>query len=504
MLSVTEPKGVAPPPAAFNMAAHVLAQADRLGSKTALRIVGAAAEQLTFDQLKSAVLGTATGLLAKGVRPGQHVLLHLGNAPEFPVTYLAAIAAGIVPVPVSSQLTLPELAQIRETITPAITISTGGMKQANGPVLDASDLRAMWSLPPAGFALGDPDRVAYIVFTSGTSGQPRAVVHAHRAIWARQMMWDGWYGLREDDRMLHAGAFNWTYTLGTGLMDPWSMGATALIPSEGLSPEDLGTLLAAEKATLFAAAPGVYRKLLRTALPALPALRHGLSAGEKLAETLRDKWQSATGTEMHEAFGMSECSTFISGSPLNPAPTGSSGFAQPGRQVAIVGPDGPVPRNIPGTIAIHRCDPGLMLGYYRQPGETADRFQGDWFLTGDIGVMLDDGAIRYEGRDDDIMNAGGYRVSPIEVETALAAHPAVNEAAACAVQLRTDTAIIAVFYVATDVIDENELRAFVSTRLAGYKQPRLFIPQDSLPRGANNKLLRRVLRQQWETNHGQT
>ena len=504
MLSVTEPMGVAPPPAAFNMAAHVLAQADRLGSKTALRIVGTEAEQLTFDQLKSAVLGTATGLLAKGVRPGQHVLLHLGNAPEFPVTYLAAIAAGIVPVPVSSQLTLPELAQIRETIKPALTISTGGMKQAYGPVLDASELRAMWSLPPAGFALGDPDRVAYIVFTSGTSGQPRAVVHAHRAIWARQMMWDGWYGLREDDRMLHAGAFNWTYTLGTGLMDPWSMGATALIPSEGISPEDLGTLLAAEKATLFAAAPGVYRRLLRTALPSLPALRHGLSAGEKLAETLRDKWQSATGTEVHEAFGMSECSTFISGSPLNPAPAGSSGFAQPGRQVAIVGADGPVPRNIPGTIAVHRCDPGLMLRYYRQPRETADRFQGDWFLTGDIGVMLDDGAIRYEGRDDDIMNAGGYRVSPIEVETAIAAHPAVNEAAACAVQLRTDTEIIAAFYVATDVVDENELRAFVSTRLAGYKQPRLFIPRDSLPRGANNKLLRRVLRQQWETDHGQT
>lgn len=502
MLSETNPRGFSPPPASFNMAAHVLAQADRLGDKTALRILGATPEEFSFDQLKAAVLGTATGLLATGLRPGCRLLLQLGNTPEFPITYLAAIAVGIIPVPVSSQLTTPELAHISGLIQPALTISALGT--ASGPVLPASKLRAMWALPPATYDLGNPDRPAYIIFTSGTSGHPRAVVHAHRAIWARQMMWDGWYGLREDDRLLHAGAFNWTYTLGTGLMDPWAKGATALIPAEGTRAQDLGALLAAEEATLFAAAPGIYRQLLRTALPPLPALRHGLSAGEKLAETLRSKWHSTTGTPVHEAFGMSECSTFISGAPDHPAPGGTSGYAQPGRRVALIGPDGPVARNSPGTIAIHRDDPGLMLGYFEQPEDTADRYQGDWFLTGDSGVMRDDGAIRYAGRNDDMMNAGGYRVSPVEVEDALTAHPAITEAAACAVQLRTDTTIIAAFYVASDVVDEDEMRDYMATRLAGYKQPRIYIAKDSLPRGANNKLLRRVLRQQWETDHGQT
>lgn len=504
MRSETETTGFAPPPASFNMAAHVLAQADRLGGKTALRIVGGSREQLSFDQLKSAVLGTATGLLAKGLQPGQRVLLQLGNSPEFPITYLAAIAVGLIPVPVSTQLTAPEVMQITALIQPALTIRAPGMAKAPGPSTPASMLRAMWSLPPAAFAFGDPNRAAYIIFTSGTSGKARAVVHAHRAIWARQMMWDGWYGLQSDDRLLHAGAFNWTYTLGTGLMDPWAKGATALIPAKGTGPQDLGPLLAAEQVTIFAAAPGIYRQMLRTKMPALPALRHGLSAGEKLADTLRGKWQDATGTQVHEAFGMSECSTFISGAPGHPAPAGTLGFAQPGRRVAIMGSDGPVPRNAAGMIAIHRSDPGLMLGYLGQPDETANRFQGDWFLTGDIGLMMDDGAIRYDGRDDDMMNAGGYRVSPIEVETALTAHPAITEAAACAVQLRTDTSVIAAFYVASDVVEDDALRAFLATRLAGYKQPRLYIAKDRLPRGANNKLLRRVLRQQWETDHGQT
>ncbi len=201
---------------------------------------------------------------------------------------------------------------------------------------------------------------------------------------------------------------------------------------------------------------------------------------------------------------MSECSTFISAAPDTPALQGTAGFVQPGRTVALLGPNGPVPRGDVGTIAIHRHDPGLMLGYLNQPQETAARYQGDWFLTGDLATMDAAGAISYIGRADDMMNAGGHRVSPVEVEDALTAHPLISEAAACAVQVRTGVYVIAGFYVATDVIEEDELRDFAATRLATYKMPRLFIARDALPRGANNKLLRKVLRDEWETAHGQT
>ena len=503
MLSVTDAPGSAPAPASFNMAAHVLAHADRLADKPALEIVGATTTTFTYADIARAVRGTATGLLQLGLKPGDHVLLQLGNTAEFPIAYLGAITAGIIPVPVSSQLTAPEVAAIAATIQPALTIRAEGMARAPGRAVPASVLAGFHALPPADFALGDPNRPAYIIYTSGTSGKPRPVVHAHRAIWARQMMWDGWYGLTEDDRLMHAGAFNWTYTLGTGLMDPWSVGATALIPADGTTADQLPALLARHKATIFAAAPGVFRRFLRADIPAQPDLRHALSAGEKLAEDYRADWEAQTGTPIYEAFGMSECSTFISGSPAHPAPPGTSGYPQPGRRVALIGPDGPVERGTPGTIAIHRSDPGLMLGYLDAPDETAARFQGDWFLTGDIGIMDAGGAITYAGRADDMMNAGGYRVSPVEVEDALTAHPLILEAAACAVQIRTGTSVIAAFYVATDVIDEGELRDFMAARLAGYKLPRIYVARDALPRGANNKLLRRVLCQDWETAYGQ-
>jgi len=482
------------------MAAYVMAHADRCADKTALRIMHADGASDSFDYrfLKQAILGTATGLL-KRVKPGDRIILQLSNTPEFPIAFLGAIAAGIVPVSLSSALSEIEYTQIAQTIRPALALRSA---MPDGG-LTTEALRQFWELPAADFAFGDPNRPAYVIYTSGTSGRPTPVVHAHRAIWARQMMWDGWYGLRENDRMMHAGAFNWTFTLGTGLLDPWSIGATALIPAQEVQHNQLPALMATHKATLFAAAPGVFRRLLRANIPPLPHLRHGLSAGEKLTSDTTESWHQETGTRVYEAFGMSECSTFISASPDRPAPPGTAGYVQKGRTVALIGPNGPVPRGNVGTIAVHKDDPGLMLGYLDQPKQTAARYQGDWFLTGDQATMNTDGAITYAGRADDMMNAGGYRVSPIEVEDALTAHPVISEAAACAVQVRTGVWVIAGFYVATDVIKEDELRRFAAERLAAYKMPRLLIARDSLPRGANNKLLRKRLRDEWETAHGQ-
>jgi len=505
MLSLIQSDEFSPPPALFSMAAYVLAHADRLGDKTALRIMDAAGGGDSFDyrSLNRAVLGTATGLRAL-VKPGGRIVLQLGNTPEFPIAFLGAIAAGIVPVSLSSALSEREYQDVVATIQPALEIRTADAPETPNNALPFAALRQLWSLPQASFTYGDPNRPAYIIYTSGTSGSPNPVVHAHRAIWARRMMWNGWYGLREDDRMMHAGAFNWTYTLGTGLLDPWSIGATALIPAQDVTPEQLPVLMKAHGATLFAAAPGIYRRLLRAEMPALPKLRHGLSAGEKLSSIDCDNWRKRTGTPIYEAFGMSECSTFISASPQQPAPEGAAGFVQSGRTVALLGSDGPVPRGDVGCIAIHKSDPGLMLGYLDLPQETAARYQGDWFLTGDLATMDDSGAITYAGRTDDMMNAGGYRVSPIEVEDVLTAHPMISEAAACAVQVRTGVFVIAGFYVATDVIEEKELHNFAAARLAAYKMPSLLIARDTLPRGANNKLLRRTLRDEWETAHGQT
>ena len=489
-----------PCPAPFNLAAYVLAAGQQTPDKIALQIVGlTGAERWSYDALTRAVRGIGAGLLQSGLQPGDRVLLRLGNTVDFPLAFLGAIAAGLVPVPTSAQLTVAEITAMAHQITPAAVIAAPGitLPEIAAPVIEAATLRQWKRNAPCDWAMGDPDRLAYLIFTSGTSGNPRAVMHAHRAVWARRMMWAGWYGLTPDDRLMHAGAFNWTYTLGTGLMDPWAMGATALIPNQAVLSTQLPLLLKRFDATIFAGAPGVYRQMLREKILTMPKLRHGLSAGEKLPEQTRQSWTEATGTPIFEALGMSEVSTYISASPDRPALDGASGYPQPGRKVAVLGEDGqPVARGEGGVMAVGRDDPGLFLGYWGQPDETAAKFRGEWFVTGDTVSMDSNGGVHYLGRDDDMMNAGGFRVSPLEVEKAMNAHPEIAESAAIEGRVSDALSIIVLYYVPTTPDpDVQSIIRHAHKSLARYKQPHQLVPLDALPKGANNKINRRALRE---------
>lgn len=484
-----------PCPAPFNMAQYVLAAGSATPDKIALQILRpTGAQRWSYARLIAAVRGTGTGLLRAGLQPGERVLLRLGNTVDFPVAYLGALAAGLVPVPTSSQLTAREITGMAGPLAPAAILAAEGvaLPDTTAPVIPQDALRAMQDLPPCDWHMGAPDRPGYIIYTSGSAGLPRAVLHAHRAIWARRMMWQGWYGLTPEDRVLHAGAFNWTYTLGTGLMDPWAIGATALIPEPGAP---LGLMLKRFDATLFAAVPGVYRQLTKDGRPLpLPHLRHALSAGEKLPESTRTAWRAATGTEIYEALGMSECSTYISASPTRQAPEGAAGYPQPGRRIAILNETGqPVPQGTEGDLAIHKSDPGLMLGYLEN-GAAQLPLRGEWFITGDRAAMDAGGAVHYLGRQDDMMNAGGYRVSPLEVERAFADHPGITDIACTEISPREGVSLIAAFYTGPAPLPEAALMDHASTRLARYKQPRLYRHLPSLPRGANGKLSRPHLR----------
>ncbi len=474
----------------MNLAAHVLYSGGAADDKLALVVLSATkVERWSYGRLRARVMATAGGFRASGLEPGARVLMRLGNSPDFPIVYLGAIAAGVVPVPTSSALGEAEIAKIADDLKPEAIVAHDGIAL---PPFDTAPLR------PADLADHAPldapfeaesNAPAYIVYTSGTSGSPLGVVHAHRAVLARSMMFDGWYGLTPEDRMLHAGAFNWTFTLGTGLMDPWTQGATALVLAEGTKPDLIPLLAKRHEATILAGAPGIFRRLLRADLPALPHLRHGLAAGEKLTESLRGAWEEKTGTTLHEAFGQSECSTFISGSPARPAPEGSLGYVQPGRAVAILDGDRPVARGEVGEIAIHGSDPGLTLGYLTRPLN----LRGDWFPTGDMGLMRKDGAIEYHGRNDDILTSGGFRVSPLDVEAAMMKLDGVEEAAAVDCRVSPDTTLIALHYTGQK-LEDAVLAAHADAELARYKQPRLFIHEQSLPRNANGKLLRKALR----------
>lgn len=492
-----------PCPTPFNLAAHALRHARDLADKPALEILqGSASERWTYARVEAAVRGIGTGLLALGLRPGDRILLRLGNSAVFPLAYLGAIAAGLVPVPTAAALTGPEISRAAAHVAPALIIADDGIALPDHParVLRADALQAMQTLTPCPYDMGDPDRLAYIVFTSGTSGNSLPVQHAHRALWARGMMHQGWEGLTTADRLLHAGAMNWTFTLGTGLLDPWVMGATALVPAPGTPVSDLPRLARIHGATILAGAPGVFRQMLKSGLPPLPSLRHGLAAGEALSPALRRDWQAVTGTDLHEALGMTECSTFISGNPARPAPEGASGYAQAGRRVAVLDESGQaLPCGQPGILAVHRSDPGLMLGYLDAEVESASRFSGDWFLTGDLVEEAADGAFRHLGRADDILNPGGFRVAPQEVEAALAGIPGLTDCAVTEVEVAPGTRVLACAHVGT--ADEDSLAAHAATHLARWKQPRIWVRLDQLPRNANMKLNRRALRAALQDRH---
>lgn len=468
-----------PCPARFNLASYVLAKARETPDKIALAILGPArAERWSYARLEDAVARAAGGLLASGLMPGDKLLLRMGNSAHFPIAYLGAIRAGIVPVPTSAAFTAPEITRIAAALPPAAILAEDGiaLPDCAAPVLPLEALKGA-PAPPHDSAADD---LAYVVFTSGSSGQPKAVAHAHRAVWARRMMWQGWYGLRAEDRLMHTGAFNWTYTLGTGLLDPWAMGATALVPAPGTAPESPPLLARRHDATILAGSPGIFRKLLNGPLPPLPKLRHALSAGEALPPSLRTRWQETTGTDIHEALGMSEISTFLSGSPARPAPEGTIGFPQEGRKIRVHD----------GCLAIHGSDPGLMLGYIN--GRSIDLPLTDgWFRTSDRVEVRDGGAYAYHGRADDILTAGGFRIAPLEIEHAFHGVPGVTDCAALSLHPTPETTILALAYCGP--AREKDLAQHAAPLLARHKQPRAYLRLDALPRGTNGKLDRRAL-----------
>jgi acyl-coenzyme A synthetase/AMP-(fatty) acid ligase len=260
-------------------------------------------------------------------------------------------------------------------------------------------------------------------------------------------------------------------------------------------------LLGTTGATLFAAVPSLYRQILKYgdfASADLSRLRHGLAAGEALPPAILEEWRKVTGLEIYEAFGMSECSTFISTRPGTPIRPGSPGKAQHGRRIAVLPIDGdttPLPAGETGLLAIHRDEPGLMLGYWRLPEEDAATSRGDWFTGGDLVTIDADGYVWHRGRADDVMNAGGYRVSPVEVEDAFADHPAIAEIAVTETALRPGVSGITAFVVlrAGAPADEAAILAHGEGELAPYKRPKRVLFVEALPRSANGKLLRREL-----------
>ena len=500
-------------PPRFNMAAYCIARAAAVRAREpALIVVDDAkaarpAEVWTFQQIEDAVLHIAGGLRAAGLEPGARILIRLDNTSAYALLFFGAIAGGFVPLPTSAQLTEHEVRFLlddsgAEAIAVGGTLGIGAVP-AGARLFEAEEIARMIAhAPRAAFADTAADDPAFLVYTSGTTAQPKGVLHAQRSAFGRRPMYQGWYGIGADDRMLHAGAFNWTFTLGTGLTDPWANGATAIVYTGERDPTVWPWLIAGTGATLFAAVPGLYRQMLKYgqfARDALGALRHGLMAGETPPPGLFEEWEARTGRPLYEALGMSEISTYVSSGPDVPRKAGAVGKPQPGRRVAVLpleGGEDPLPAGSEGLLAVHRSDPGLMLGYWRRPEEEALVYRGEWFIGGDLAAIDADGYVTHLGRANDLMKAQGYRVSPFEVEAALMQHPAIAEVACAEVRVRADVSVIGAFIVTKDGLNPSaeEIERFAAERLAAYKRPRAVVFVPALPRTANGKLMRSGLK----------
>ena len=531
-------------PTPFGMSAYCVgAPAAHAPDRDALVVVHGPGEESrwTFAEVDDTVRAVAAGLLGLGLQRGDRVMLRMGNRAEFPFVFFGAIAAGLVAVPTSAQLTGEEAAGLLTDCGAAAVALDEDLPLTvppHVPTITAETI-ARWVAggERAGHDVGHPDRAAFITYTSGTTGRAKGVTHAHRSAWGRRPMYRGWYGLTEGDVMVHAGALNWTYTLGVGLTDPWANAATAIVHDGPADRLVWPRLVAEHRATHLAAVPGVYRHLLRHGDPGtwdLTSLRAALVAGEALPSALWQEWTERTRVPLHESLGMSEISTFVSTGPDTPVRPGSPGRAQPGRRIAVLDPDSLAeePRELGvgevGRLAVHRDDPGLMLGYWRRPEENAEVFSGDWFVTSDLAAIDADGYVTYHGRSDDVITAMGYRVSPVEVEDALAGVEGVAEVAVAALDVGDGVRLVCAWVVSTGAFPayaadsssesaadpssesgpesaadpvhadphaalRERVLARAAEQLAPYKRPREVRVVESLPRTANGKVVRRDL-----------
>ncbi len=480
----------------------------------------------SFAELAVETSRAAQLLRDLGIGAGARVLIRLPNCLEYPVVFLGAMKRGALPVPTSILLTAEELLYLARDSGAAVLVTDRATWNAMHATLEGLDHLthvlltgagdvvpgrriAVLDLAPALAAIDrweapHPTRSedpAYLVYTSGTSGWPKGVLHAHRALLGRQPSSTYWFDFRpEGDRVLHSGKYNWTYVLGTGMMDPLYRGHTTIVHEGAMDAAVWPRLIARHAATTFIGVPTVYRQIVqKTAFGRadVPTLRHCMSAGEHLSTELLAAWRARFGLDVYEGLGMTEFSYYLCQTRARPIRPGAAGFAQPGHDVRLLDPATwrEVPEGEEGMLCIPQSDPGLMLGYWNQPEETARCFHGEWFLTGDYARRDADGYLWFLGRKDDLVKSFGYRVSPHEVERVLKDHPDVADAAVTGEEVGPGKLLVVAYVVPRPGSDAepHALLAYGRERLASYKAPRVVYLVDDLPRTRNGKVLRRAL-----------
>lgn len=516
------PGGGPPLPRRFNFAAALLQR--RLDAGDGGRVALECPDRAwTYDEVAARTAQVAHALTALGVRREDRVLIALPDSAEFVATFLGAIAAGAVAVPCNTFLGPADYAYFLDESRAPVLVTTAATRTALTEVIaQAPWLRAVlltdaggddgldraWSVwvdaAPAALVAADThrDAPAFWLWTSGSTGAPKAAVHLHQDWpWCCEGFGVGVLGLSAADRIYSAAKLFHAYGLGNSLAFPFWVGAPVVLWPERAAPAAVFALLAAHQPTVFFGVPTLYAALLQRAAHeevGPGALRLAVSAGEPLPPDLYRRWRERFAVELLDAPGSTEVlHCYLSPRPGRVTP-GSVGEPVPGYAMRIVDEHGrDVPDGIEGELWVHGRS--TAVGYWQRRDQTADKMRGPWFASGDRCRRDADGRYWHIGRADDMFKVAGEWCSATEVEAALAAHDDVAE---CAVVphpdadgvLKPRAVVVLASGVAGGEAIAESLRVFVRGRLAHYKCPRTIDFVADLPKTATGKIQRFKLR----------
>jgi benzoate-CoA ligase len=517
----------------FNFAEHIFSLNKSRASKLAFVDDS---RTLTFGELETQARRTAQTLIQLGLRREERVFVLMHDNVDWPVAFLGAMYAGIVPVAVNTLLPAADLAYmlahsraraaiVSEALLPLLNDALTQSIQSDQPhevqhtlVSSATASQAFIDAacqPLANPANTHPDDIGFWLYSSGSTGKPKGTVHTHGNPWhTAELYGKGVLGITENDVCFSAAKLFFAYGLGNGLSFPLTVGATAILMAERPTPDATfkrwtgSTEILQQhglKPTIFFGAPTGFAGML--ASPNLPPksdlkLRMCSSAGEALPRDIGERFTAYCGVQIVDGIGSTEMlHVYLSNTPTD-VRYGTTGKPVAGYELSLRGDDGAeVADGEVGDLYIN--GPSVALMYWTRRDKTTETFQGAWTKSGDKYVRDADGYYTYSGRSDDMFKVSGQYVSPFEVESTLMMHPAVLEAAVVAVLDDNQLTRVKAYAVlkaglpadeATSAALNTELQAFAKTKLTPHKYPRLIEFIAELPKTATGKIQRFKLR----------
>ena len=506
--------------AEFNFVAHLIARNQSRANKTAYIDD---TRSMTFGELTERIQRMAGALLKSGVRREERILLLMHDCNDWPVTFLGALYAGIVPVAVNTLLTATDYAyMLKNSRATAAIVSEALLATFNVALAEAKQNLDTLIISKPGNAdnscdqsfgaflsqaepLGQPanttpDDPGFWLYSSGSTGNPKGTVHTHGNLYCTAELYGrNTLGIKEYDTCFSAAKLFFAYGLGNALSFPLSVGATTILMAERPTPQAVFQRWKEHQPTIFFGAPTGYAGML--ASPDLPAsgevsLRLASSAGEALPTDIGERFTRQYGVEIIDGVGSTEMLHIYLSNRPGEVKYGTSGWPIDGYEIELRDDAGtPVGDGEIGELFVK--GPSAALMYWNNRNKSRDTFQGEWTKSGDKYVRNADGSYTYSGRSDDMLKVSGIYVSPFEVEATLVQHDAVLEAAVVGHEDTDGLTKTKAYVVLKDgsTAQEKDLQRFVKDKLASYKYPRFIEFIDELPKTVTGKIQRFKLRQ---------